>query len=43
MGIDYIIEDAKMEKDFYLQLSQAHLALNNLDKAKAFKTKASKL
>lgn len=43
MGIDYIIEDAKMEKDFYLQLSQAHTALNNLDKAKAFKTKASKL
>ena len=43
IGVDYIIEDVKMEKDFYLQLSKAYTALNNLDKAQTFKIKASKL
>jgi len=43
IGVDYIIEDVKMEIDFYKQLQQAHTALNNLSKANAFKEKIAKL
>jgi tetratricopeptide (TPR) repeat protein len=42
-GLDYILEDAKMEADFYKQLSKAHTGLNNLSKAKTFSDKAKKL
>jgi len=42
-GLDYIIEDNKMEADFYKQLSKAHTGLNNLAKAKQFNDKAKKL
>mgnify|MGYP000459605097 FL=1 len=42
-GLDYIIEDTKMEADFYNQLSKAHTLLNNTTKAKAFSDKAKKL
>lgn len=42
-GLDYIIEDNKMEADFYKQLSKAYTGLNNLTKAKAFSDKAVKL
>ena len=43
IGVDYIIEDPIMEKDFYLQLSQAFKSLNNLEKSKAFQLKANKI
>ena len=43
MGLDYIIEDSKMEADFYNQLSTAYTQLNNTIKAKTFTDKANKL
>ncbi|RLJ63248.1 tetratricopeptide repeat protein [Lacinutrix venerupis] len=42
-GLDYIIEDAKMEADFYKQLSKSFTGLNNLAKAKTFSDKAKAL
>ncbi len=42
-GLDYIIDDFKMEADFYKQLSKAYTTLNNTDKAKAFSGKAKQL
>ncbi|WP_034060069.1 tetratricopeptide repeat protein [Lacinutrix jangbogonensis] len=42
-GLDYIIEDNKMESDFYKQLSKAYTGLNNLAKAKTFSDKAKNL
>ena len=38
-GLDYIIDDSKMEIDFYIQLASAYKAINNLDKAKSFTDK----
>ena len=43
MGLDYIIEDSKMESDFYKQLSIAHNLLNNTGSAKTFSDKAKQL
>ncbi|WNH13941.1 tetratricopeptide repeat protein [Thalassobellus suaedae] len=43
IGIDYIIEDAKMEADFYNQLSKAYALLNNTAKAKTFSDKTKQL
>ncbi|MGB6268796.1 MAG: tetratricopeptide repeat protein [Olleya sp.] len=43
MGLDYIIEDTKMEIDFYKQLAKAYTATNNFSKAKTFSDKAKKL
>jgi len=42
-GLDYIIDDTKMEADFYKQLSKAHALLNNTTKAKTFSDKAKQL
>lgn len=42
-GLDYIIDDTKMEIDFYNQLSKAHTLLNNTAKAKTFSDKAKQL
>lgn len=42
-GLDYIIDDTKMEADFYKQLSLAHTTLNNTVKAKTFSDKAKQL
>ncbi|MCF7559639.1 tetratricopeptide repeat protein [Sabulilitoribacter multivorans] len=42
-GLDYIIEDPKMEADFYNQLSKAYTLLNNTVKAKAFTDKAKQI
>jgi tetratricopeptide (TPR) repeat protein len=42
-GLDYIIDDPKMEADFYKQLSLAHTQLNNTAKAKTFSDKAKQL
>lgn len=43
MGLDFVIEDSKMEKDFYNQLSIAYNLLNNTSKAKTFSDKAKQL
>lgn len=42
-GLDYIIEDVKMEIDFYTQLSLAYELDNNIKKAQAFTKKAEAL
>ena len=42
-GLDYIIDDTKMEIDFYKQLSKSHTLLNNTAKAKTFNDKAKQL
>jgi pentatricopeptide repeat protein len=43
MGLDYLIDDPKMEVQFYKQLSMAFTALNNTSKAKTFSDKAKQL
>lgn len=43
IGLDYIIDDAKMEADFYTQISKAYTLLNNTTKAKTFSDKAKQL
>jgi len=43
MGLDYIIDDTKMESDFYTELSKAYTLLNNTAKAKTFSDKAQQL
>ena len=42
-GLDYLIDNTKMEIDFYTQLSKAHTVLNNTAKAKAFTDKIEQL
>ncbi|MBP0902824.1 tetratricopeptide repeat protein [Mariniflexile gromovii] len=42
-GLDYVIDDTKMEIDFYKQLSIAYGSLNNTAKAKTFSDKAKQL
>ena len=42
-GLDYIIDDTKMEIDFYNQLNMAYTMLNNETKAKTFRDKAKQL
>lgn len=42
-GLDYIIEDVKMEIDFYTQLSLAYELDNNIKKSQAFTKKAEAL
>lgn len=42
-GLDWIIDDVKMETDFYSQLSKAYTLLNNTEKAKTFSDKAKQL
>lgn len=42
-GLDYIIDDTKMEVDFYTQLSLAYQLDNNITKSKAFAKKAEAL
>ncbi|MEW4922423.1 tetratricopeptide repeat protein [Algibacter sp. 2305UL17-15] len=42
-GLDWIVDDAKMETDFYKQLAQAYTALNNTAKSKSFMDKANAL
>jgi len=42
-GLDYIIDDTKMEADFYKQLSKAYTLLNNTNKAKTFSDKAKQI
>ena len=42
-GLDYIIDDTKLEIDFYKQLSKAYELQNNTAKAKTFSDKAKQL
>ena len=42
-GLDFVIEDSKMESDFYRQLNIAYTLLNNTSKAKTFSDKAKQL
>ena len=42
-GLDYIIDDVKMEIDFYTQLSLAYQQDNNISKSQAFTKKAEAL
>ncbi len=43
MGLDYIIDDPKMEADFYRQLSLAYKMDNNIAKSETFAKKAADL
>lgn len=43
MGLDYIIDDPKMQTDFYIQLGSAYTMLNNPQKAKFFNDKVKQL
>ena len=43
VGLDYIIDDVKMEIDFYTQLSLAYQLDNNITKSQAFAKKAEAL
>jgi tetratricopeptide (TPR) repeat protein len=42
-GLDFIIDDNKMEADFYNQMSKAYTLLNNTVKAKAFSDRAKQI
>jgi tetratricopeptide (TPR) repeat protein len=42
-GLDWVIDDLKMETDFYNQLSKAYTLLNNTEMAKSFSDKAKQL
>ena len=42
-GLDYVIDDTKMESDFYKQLSVSYALLNNTTKSKTFSDKAKQL
>ena len=42
-GLDYIIDDPKMEADFYIQLSFAYKLVNNNSKSETFAKKAATL
>ncbi|WP_092445998.1 tetratricopeptide repeat protein [Winogradskyella sediminis] len=43
MGLDFLIDNPKMEADFYSELSIAYKALNNISKSEAFAKKAKDL
>jgi len=40
IGLDFLVENPQMERDFYLQLSEAYKQSNNNSKAEAFAKKA---
>jgi len=42
-GLDWVIDDIKMEADFYTQISKSYTQLNNTEKAKSFSDKAKQL
>ena len=42
-GVDYVIDDPKMEKDFYTQLSRAYSAKGDSQKAQEYSKKAEEL
>ncbi|WP_188438279.1 tetratricopeptide repeat protein [Planktosalinus lacus] len=42
-GLDYLIDDTQMERDFYLQLSKVYDSEGNAQKAEEFQNKANKI
>lgn len=42
-GLDYLIDDARLEADFYSQLAISHNGMNNADKAEEYRLKAENL
>lgn len=40
-GLDYLIDDKQMERDFYEQLANAYLGLGNTSKATEYRNKAN--
>lgn len=42
-GIDFVIENPKLEAQFYIELAKVHDALGNISKAQEFRNKAKKL
>lgn len=42
-GIDFVIDNNQIEANFYLEMAVAYEGLNNVVKAKSFKSKASKI
>ncbi len=42
-GLDWVLDDATMEANFYTQLAKAYTLLDNTDKAKSFTDKANAL
>ena len=43
MGLDFLIDNPKMEADFYSEMSMAYKALNNISKSDTFAKKAQDL
>ena len=43
MGLDFLLDDPDMERDFYLQLSKAHQLQGNTKEADTYKQKAQQL
>lgn len=43
IGLDFLVENPQMERDFYIQLSEAYTQTNNNSKAQAFAKKAKSL
>lgn len=43
IGLDFLIENPKMEADFYKQLSESHKQLNNISQSQTFAKKAEAL
>ena len=43
MGLDFLVENPQMERDFYIQLSEAYKQTNNNSKAQTFAKKANSI
>lgn len=43
IGLDFLVENPKMEADFYKQLSESHKQLNNISQSQTFAKKAEAL
>ncbi|WP_299332653.1 tetratricopeptide repeat protein [uncultured Psychroserpens sp.] len=43
MGLDYVVDNPKMEADFYKQLSEAYKQVNNISQSETFAKKAAAL
>ena len=42
-GIDFVIDDTKIEAEFYLEMAKTYKKLNNIKKANSYKNKAAKI
>jgi hypothetical protein len=43
IGLDFLVENPRMEADFYKQLSESHKQLNNITQSQTFAKKAEAL